>query len=134
VKKKSELKLECYRQLGKKLYQVRHHGKTIRFLLSNDPSPSFEKDVVDAVKAFRDACDTLQTETGNNRIMMSKQAVDRIADVISASADLIEGLKCAMSRTVSADQVVRDLGRQGGLFERCLDGAEKQLAREVDRL
>ena len=134
TKKKTDERLKAYRILGEKIYQVRYHGATIRELLGNDPGPYFAQDIVSATKSFRDACDSLQSVVGANRWLISKNMYDGVADLIEASANLIESLKQGMSGAITPDQIVRELTDLGRVFQDRLRMVEELMRKEENKL
>jgi len=130
TKKKTDATLDVYRLLGEKLFKVRYFGETIRTLLGSDPGPNFAQDIVRAGNDFRDACDNLQKMVGDNRLLVSKKMYNRVADLISASADLIESLNRGMGGAVTPDQIARELTDRGNVFKKCLKETEDLLSKE----
>lgn len=133
-RKKTDKKLDVFQGLGKQLFQVRYHGASIRELLGNDPGPNFARDIVAAIKAFRDANDDFQTAVGANRFLISKEVYDGAASLISASAEMINSLNLAMSGVLSTEQTVYDLNQRGKVFQERLAALEELIRKEVNRL
>jgi hypothetical protein len=134
TKRKTDLRLNFYRHLGERLFQVRKHGETIGWLLSNDPGPDFAKNIVTAANAFRDACDGLQDLVGNNRLLISKKTFDNAANLITASAGLIDSIRRGMSRTLPPDQMAYELTEKINIFKSQLLEIEELLGKESHRL
>jgi len=130
TKKKTETVLDVYALLGKDLFEVRRYGEIILSLLNNDPGPNFEEEIVLAGNGFREACDNLQKMVGSNRLLISKKMYKKVADLISASADLIESLRRGMVRAAPPDQIAQELTERYNAYKDCLIETERVLTKE----